>query len=51
MYRRATATAWILLAPLGTVRLTTSLSLSERTEGISIGAGPLGPGGHQSGRE
>jgi len=50
MYRRATAPAWILLAPLGTVRLTISLSLSERTEGISVGGGPLVPSGHQSQR-
>lgn len=34
MYKRATATAWILLADLGTVLLTVSLSLSERTEGM-----------------
>lgn len=34
MYRRATATAWILLADLGTVLLTVSLSFSDRTEGM-----------------
>ena len=36
MYRRATATAWILLADLGTVLFTVSFSFSERTEGMVV---------------
>ena len=35
MYNLATATVWILLADLGTVRLTVCLSSSERIEGIA----------------
>jgi hypothetical protein len=35
MYSLATATAWILLADLGTVRLTVSLSSSDRIEGMA----------------
>jgi hypothetical protein len=37
MYSLATATVWILLADLGTVRLTVSLSSSDRIEGIAAG--------------
>lgn len=37
-YRRATATAWILLFCLGTKRLTVSLSASLRMEGIATAA-------------
>lgn len=36
MYSLATATAWILLEALGTVRLTVSLSSSVRIEGIVL---------------
>ncbi len=36
-YSRATATAWILLDAFGTVRLTVSLSVSVRMEGIFYG--------------
>ena len=35
MYSLATATAWILLADLGTVRLTVSLSSSDRIDGMT----------------
>ena len=35
MYSLATATAWILLADLGTVRLTVSLSSSDRIDGMA----------------
>ena len=34
IYRRATATAWILLEAVGTFRLTVSLSSSDKIEGI-----------------
>lgn len=37
MYNLATATAWILLPDLGTVRLTICLSSSDRIEGIVAG--------------
>jgi hypothetical protein len=37
MYSLATATVWILLADLGTVRLTVSLSSSDRIDGIVAG--------------
>ena len=35
MYSLATATAWILLADLGTVRLTVSLASSDRIDGMA----------------
>jgi hypothetical protein len=34
MYNLATATVWILLADLGTVRFTVCLSSSERIDGM-----------------
>lgn len=37
MYSLATATAWILLADLGTVRFTVCLSSSDRIDGIAAG--------------
>lgn len=37
MYNLATATAWILLPDLGTVRLTICLSSSDRMDGIVAG--------------
>lgn len=40
-YRRATATAWILLLDLGTMRLTVSLSSSLRMDGM-VGGGIRG---------